>query len=110
MRSYTKVSASSPVAPPRFGIAGRARKDGTLALRTRAQLSRVALQEPGKKRLWRRQLKYRLIVDVSIALIHVIGFCDRIDLWVIKKLEYLEIIYYYNYYLPLLYWARLFES
>ena len=28
----------------------------SLALRTRAQLPRVALQEPGKKRLWRRQL------------------------------------------------------
>ena len=27
----------------------------SLALRTRAQLPRVALQEPGKKRLWRRQ-------------------------------------------------------
>ena len=59
-------AASSPVAPPRFGLAGRARKDGkgresgashqpSLALRTRAQLSCVALQEPEKKRLWRRQ-------------------------------------------------------
>ena len=25
---YRKIAASSPVAPPRFGIAGRARKDG----------------------------------------------------------------------------------
>ena len=59
-------AASSPVAPPRFGLAGRARKDGkgresgashqpSLALRTRDQLSRVALQEPEKKRLWGRQ-------------------------------------------------------
>ena len=31
------------------------RDSRALALRTRAQLSRVALQEPGKKRLWRRQ-------------------------------------------------------
>ena len=49
--------ASSPVAPPRFGI----------ALRTRAQLPRVALQEPGKKRLWRRQARDSFAQDTESA-------------------------------------------
>ena len=34
------------------------------ALRTRAQLPRVALQEPGKKRLWRRQAHSRVFLPV----------------------------------------------